>query len=150
MGLPSPRVGHGYRSQQYLSRSVADDKQPFLSSTGKFSMMHFNRTEAGMWASIVFTSPYHDICYLSFHLKLQGTNFVADNFKFLKIIVDTDMIIRKFKKVFACPKESLNRCKHILQLALKDSLENFHGLSLQMIFQVQNQIVNYLQTNFTK
>ena len=103
-----------------------------------------------MWASIVFTSPYHDICYLSFHLKLQGTNFVADNFKFLKIIVDTDMIIRKFEKVFACLKECLNGCKDILQLAPKYSPEKFHGSSLQMIFQVQNQIVNYLQTNFTK
>ena len=87
--------------------------------------------------------------YLSFRLNIDSMNFVVDNFKVLNII-DIDMMNRNFKKVFACPKESLNRCKHILQLALRDSLENFHGLSLQMIFQVQNQIVNYLQTNFTK
>ena len=72
-------------------------------------MMHLNRTERGMWACIVFTSPYHDICYLSFCLHFEGMNFVADNFKILNIVSDTAMIITKMNEIFACPKEFLKK-----------------------------------------
>ena len=101
-------------------------------------MMHFNGIMVGMWVGVVFTSPYHSICYLSFYLKLEGMNFVADNYTFLQIIDDTNMILRNFFNVFTCLKECLNMYMNILQCALKDSLEFFQGLSFQVVSQVQN------------
>ena len=58
-------------------------------------MMHFNRTDTSMWTSIVFICPFHDICYLSFRLKLEGMNFVVDNFNLSTIIEGTNKIITK-------------------------------------------------------
>ena len=59
-----------------------------------------------MWKGIVFTSPFHDICYLSFNLIFEGMTFVVDNIKILKIIGDTNMIIIKMNYMFACPKKA--------------------------------------------
>ena len=64
--------------------SIAEVDQPFLSTTGKFSMMYFNKTDTCIWTGIVFTSPFHDICCLSFQLEFGGMNLVADNFKYFQ------------------------------------------------------------------
>ena len=120
MGLPSPRVGHDYYSQQCLS-CMTNVEKPFLSSTGKSSLMHFNGTETG----IVFTSHFHDIYYLSFRLKCEGMNFLVENFIFLWIIGYINMIITKMNNMFAHPKEHLNSCRDMLQLVFKDTQEIF-------------------------
>ena len=91
---------------------------------------------------------FHDICYLSFRLKLEGMNFVADSFKFLSNIRYTNMIITKRNNMLACPKECLNKYRGILQLVHQDSPEIFKGSSLQMVFQAQNQPANSMQFFF--
>ena len=134
-----------YHSQQCFSRTMAEVEYPFLSSTGKFSVPNFNETDTSMWTGIIFTSHFHDIYCLSFRLKCEGMNFVADNFKFLKNIGDINMIITKMNSMFACPKECLSRCRDILQQAFKNTDEYFQSSPLQMIPQVHNQTTNSMQ-----
>ena len=112
-------MSQNYHSQLCFSRTMVEVENSFLSDTSKLSMMHFNGTKTGMWIGIIFTSHFHDIYCLSFRLKCEGMNFVADNFDFLRIIGDTNMIITKLNNMFEHPKERLNRCMDMLQLAFK-------------------------------
>ena len=79
-------------------------------------------------------SPFHDICYISFALKFEGMNCVVVNFKRLRIIGGTNIIITNTNNMLACPKKCLNIYRNTLQLTIEDSL----GLSLSMVSQVHN------------
>ena len=73
--------------------------QPFMSGVGKFVMIHFNKIDTCRWTCMIFISHCQDIYCLSFHLKCEGMNFVAHNFKISKIIRDTNMITTKMNEV---------------------------------------------------
>ena len=44
-------------------------------------MIHCNKIKIGMWMGMIFILEFHNIYYLSFLLKHEGMNYVADNFK---------------------------------------------------------------------
>ena len=74
---------------------------------------------------------------------------MASNFKILRIIGDTNMIVTKMDSMIACRKEYLSRCKDMLQLAFKDTHVDFQGSPLQMIPQVHNQTTNSMRKKFS-
>ena len=96
-------------------------------------MMHFNETKTSMWAGIIFTSHFHDIYCLSIRLKCEDMNLVVDNFKLLKIIGDTNMIITNMNNMLVYPKEYRNTYRGILQLVYQDSPEVSQGSPLQVV-----------------
>jgi len=58
-------------------------------------------------------------------------------------------LLQKWTICLRIPKECLNRCRDMLQLAFKDSPDNFQSSSLQMISQVHNQEANSMQKKFS-
>ena len=85
----------GYHSQFFSSRSIEEVGQPTLSYTGKSLMIYFNKTKVGRWTSMIFIPQLHNIYCLSFHLKHEGMNYIANNFKISRIIGVTNMIVKR-------------------------------------------------------
>ena len=112
-------------------------------------MMHFNKIETSMWAGMIFTPQFHSIYCLSFRLKHEGMNLIADSFKILKNIEGTNINVPKMKNVLLCTKEYLKRYRNMLQLALEKTLEDFYGSPWQMASQVQNQMTSLMQNYFS-
>ena len=73
-----------------------------------------------MWTGMIFISHCQDFYCLSLRLKCEGINYVADNFKILKIIRDTNTIITKLNNMLVYPKKCLSTCEDKLQLPYED------------------------------
>ena len=100
-----------YHSQLCSSRSVEEVFHPTLYGTDKSLMMHFNKTEAGRWTCMICIPEFHNIYCLSSHLKHEGMNYIADNFKISRIIGVTNIIVKRISNVLVCPKKCLSKCK---------------------------------------
>ena len=81
-----PMVGPDYQCLLCSSRRIEEVVQSAISYISVCLMMHFNKTKAGRWTSMIFTSQFHSIYGLSFRLKHEGMNYIADNFKISRII----------------------------------------------------------------
>ena len=107
-------------------------------------MMHFKKIEIGKWTGMTFTPQFHSIYCLSFHLKQEGMNFIADNFKISRIIWNINMIATKMSDVLVYPKKCLSKCKDRLQLTYED----LRGPALLMASQPQNMMISFKQKHF--
>ena len=83
-------------------------------------MMHFNKAEEGRWIGMIFIPHSQSIYCLSFHLKHEGMNYMADNFKISRIIAVVNMIVKKISNVLVRPKKCLSKCRDRLQLTYED------------------------------
>ena len=110
-----------YHSWLCCSRSIKEVVHPFLASIVKFPMIHLIKTPKSIWKGMLFTLHFQNFNYLYFQLKNEGMDYVGDNFKILKIIQDTNMIITKMNNILVYPKRCLSRCRDMLQLAYEDS-----------------------------
>ena len=115
-----PMAGPNYQSLLCSPRSIEEVVQSTIWYISDSLMVQFKKTKAGRWTGMIFIPMLHIIYCLSFHLKHEGMNYIADHFKISRIIGVTNMIMKKISNALVHLKKCLSKCRDMLWLTYED------------------------------